>query len=83
MLEKKKSFVHRTHFKTLSKQQEFQSFLELKIWFENLELSKTGAASHRPLPLYTHSKMHFWHPFEKSWNPFEAANAKKILMASK
>jgi hypothetical protein len=31
----------------------------LKTWFRNMELSKLGATSHKPLPLYTHSEKHF------------------------
>jgi hypothetical protein len=64
MLEEKKSFIHRAHLKTLCKQERFQMLipgsrgffktiqtcLEFKTWFGNMELSKLGVVSHKPLP---------------------------------
>jgi hypothetical protein len=66
MLEEKKSFVHRAHFKTLRKQKRFQtlilgsmglfqtiqSVLEFKMWFGNLELSKPGGLPNIYIFLY-------------------------------
>jgi hypothetical protein len=72
MLEEKKSFVHRAHFKTLRKQKRFQTLipgsmglfqtiqnvLEFKMWFGNLELSKPGGCL-----TYTSSSIY---PFKKA-----------------
>jgi hypothetical protein len=81
MLEEKKSFVRIAHFKTFWKQERIQmlvpdsmgliqtipAFLEFKNMVWKLGTVKNqGVGSHRPLPLYTHSKRHSWHPFEKA-----------------
>ena len=97
MLEEKNSFVRRAHFKTLWKQERFQtfitgsrglfqtiqSFLEFKNMVWNLGTLKTRGLPHIDLFLYTPIQKALLTSIWKSLKPYEEAKNKRILMVSK